>query len=131
MRNLFFALAVLGTGFAVQSAPAQAGGNYPFCLQGRTSPPARATAASRPISNAGQPPQAPMRAATPIRTTPIATMSRSISRAAAYSARTTKTKRSVQLHDVTVLERRRRSIRAARSMLCVAISIATRVARTS
>ena len=35
MRNLFFALAVLGTGFAIQSAPAQAGGNYPFCLQGR------------------------------------------------------------------------------------------------
>lgn len=35
MRKLFFALAVLGTGFAVQSAPAQAGGNYPFCLQGR------------------------------------------------------------------------------------------------
>lgn len=35
MRNLILALAVLGTGFAVQSAPAQAGGNYPFCLQGR------------------------------------------------------------------------------------------------
>lgn len=35
MRNLMLALAVLGTGFAVQSVPAQAGGNYPFCLQGR------------------------------------------------------------------------------------------------
>ena len=34
MRNLLLALAVLGTGFAVQSAPAQAR-DYPFCLQGR------------------------------------------------------------------------------------------------
>lgn len=105
MRNLFFALAVLGTGFAIQSAPAQASGNYPFCLQGRDIATGQGDCRSRPISNARQPPQAPMRAATPIRTTPIATMSRSISRAVAYSARTTKTKRLVQLHDVTVLER--------------------------
>ena len=34
MRNLLLALAVLGTGFAVQSAQAQAR-DYPFCLQGR------------------------------------------------------------------------------------------------
>jgi hypothetical protein len=34
MRNLLLALAVLGTGFAVQSVPAQAR-DYPFCLQGR------------------------------------------------------------------------------------------------
>ena len=34
MRNLLLALAVLGTGFAVQSDPAQAR-DYPFCLQGR------------------------------------------------------------------------------------------------
>jgi hypothetical protein len=34
MRNLLLALAVLGTAFAVQSAPAEAR-NYPFCLQGR------------------------------------------------------------------------------------------------
>jgi hypothetical protein len=34
MRSLFLALAVLGAGFAVQSAPAQAR-DYPFCLQGR------------------------------------------------------------------------------------------------
>ncbi|MBQ8106225.1 MAG: DUF3551 domain-containing protein [Afipia sp.] len=35
MRSYLLALAVLGAGFAVQSAPAEAGGNYPFCLQGR------------------------------------------------------------------------------------------------
>lgn len=35
MRNMMLALAVLGTGFAIQSAtPAQAR-DYPFCLQGR------------------------------------------------------------------------------------------------
>lgn len=34
MRNLLLALAVLGTGLAVQPASAQAR-DYPFCLQGR------------------------------------------------------------------------------------------------
>lgn len=34
MRKYLLALAVLGTGFAIQSAPAEAR-NYPFCLQGR------------------------------------------------------------------------------------------------
>jgi len=34
MRNSLLALAVLGAGFAMQSAPAEAR-NYPFCLQGR------------------------------------------------------------------------------------------------
>ncbi|MBR2119650.1 MAG: DUF3551 domain-containing protein [Pseudomonadota bacterium] len=34
MRSYLLALAVLGAGFAVQSAPAEAR-NYPFCLQGR------------------------------------------------------------------------------------------------
>lgn len=34
MRSLLLALAVLGTGFAIQSAPAEAR-EYPFCLQGR------------------------------------------------------------------------------------------------
>lgn len=34
MRKILLALAVLGTGFAIQSAPAAAR-DYPFCLQGR------------------------------------------------------------------------------------------------
>jgi len=34
MRGYLLALAVLGAGFAVQSAPAEAR-DYPFCLQGR------------------------------------------------------------------------------------------------
>ncbi len=34
MRSLVLALAVLGAGFAIQSAPAEAR-DFPFCLQGR------------------------------------------------------------------------------------------------
>jgi hypothetical protein len=35
MRSLILAIAVLGAGYAMQPATAQAGGNAPFCLQGR------------------------------------------------------------------------------------------------
>ena len=34
MRSLLLAVAVLGAGYAMQPAPAEAA-NYPFCLQGR------------------------------------------------------------------------------------------------